>query len=95
MRSDHCDTCTPHGELVVRVHYCYDHQSWRGQVDVLVTTVGGQTIDMGTVRKEFGPFDSSTEVGYWLAAQARALKAIAHPDMMEKLCGEDGLPPHR
>ena len=79
------ETCRPTGELVVRVKYCFDHARWRGNVEVLAVTVGDQTISLSSGSQEFGPFDSSTEVGYWLQRQAGALRVFTAPEMFQRL----------
>jgi len=81
-----CAGHVPSVELFIKVSYCHDHRAWEAAVNVDGHTADGATINMSAGRHTFGPFDSSIEVGHWLAGQSRVLKAMASPDMMEKLC---------
>ena len=79
------EDCRPTSQLAVTVRYCHDHASWHGFVSTDSVTVGGKTINTSRGTHEFGPFDSSTEVGYWLSRQQGVLKGICHPDLFALL----------
>lgn len=84
-----CTGHTPSVDLTVRIRYCADHRSWEAFVAVEGHTVDGSTMRVSSGSHTFGPFDSYTDVGHWLAGQTRVLKVMASDDMMERLCGVD------
>lgn len=78
-------SCAPTVALTITVRHCFNHQRFAGFVTADGLIDGGAIMPLSNGRHEFGPFDSSTEVGYWIQRQAGAIKALVHPDMFRKL----------
>jgi len=70
--------------MYVTVAYSLKTQQWHGGYTAQWVDEDGEIERMGGATVEFGPFDSSIEVGYWLASLAKPLRhfqALAtHPD---------------
>lgn len=82
----------PYTEWNVRITYeCY-RQRWLAQQWALTVTAGGDAIRHGNGSREFGPFDSFTDVQHWLASEARVLKAVGDPAKWPTATGKAAQP---
>lgn len=82
-----CSQCNlpsvPYSDVQFFVKFCGVCQGWEASATSETVTDGGDIIRHGRQNREFGPFDSFTDVQHWLASAASVLRRI--PDQTLKV----------